>query len=232
MALALEQLEPRLCAAVAAFTVALYEDAGGVPGDATGDTVEVGDAFFVEIMAREYDPARAGLRGVSLDIAWDPDVLKEIDAPFGPRQVITPNLPAIWGGQLDNAKGTITNLTGSASVSGHFGRPIGNLWPERFALLHFLALQEGDGSPFSMSQGASGIATVPVSSLGKASLYFEPQTITVVDREPWVCYPAARPEVAIAPSPPLPPAQGKADAVDSLFSRYRVYGPLPLEGVV
>ena len=178
MTLHVEQLEPRLCAVVAAFTVNLYEDAGGVPGDLIADdTVEVGEAFFVEIMARELHPLAAGLRAVALDITWDPDVLEEIDSPFDPRQVVTRNLPAVTSGRLDNDAGVIHNLS-AYSVS-KYGRPIGNLRPERFALLHFLAQQPAEDSLLSMDQGRSGIVPIPVASLKGAGLYFEPQTITV-----------------------------------------------------
>jgi hypothetical protein len=57
-----EQLEDRSLLAVAAFTVNLYHDVGGVPGELiVDDKVSVGDSFFVEIMAREYHPLAAGL---------------------------------------------------------------------------------------------------------------------------------------------------------------------------
>jgi hypothetical protein len=177
-----EQLEARTLLAVAAFHVNLYEDVGGEPGALiTTDAVDINDTFFVEIMARELDPARAGLGGVALDIAWDPAVLEEIDGtPFDLGAVITPHLPFFRDGKLDNDTGTIDNLSGYASLSSSVGRPIGNLRAERFALLHFRAVGAADATPFVMRQGRSGIATVPVSSLSSANLDFEAQTITVL----------------------------------------------------
>ncbi len=179
--LRLEALEARLPLAAAAFTVELYEDLGGVPGNLiVGDTVEVGDSFFLEIKAQEFDLASYGLRGVALDIAWDPSVIREIDEPFDPRKLVTSQLPASRSGTLDNAAGTIDNLAGACFLAGHVGWPIGNLGPERFALLRFRALSEAEGSLFSMREGRSSITQVPVSSLNAEHLYFEPQTITVV----------------------------------------------------
>jgi hypothetical protein len=168
--------------AVAAFTVNLYEDVGGVPGEpVTQDTVQVGDTFFVEIMARELDPVLAGLGAVAIDIAWDPNVLEEADAPFDPSTLVTSDLPLFQGGALNNRTGTIEDLRGAAFLSSHSGRAIGNLFPERFALLHFKALQAAEASTLSMNQGRSRIVTVPVSSLWGDDLRFESQTITVVE---------------------------------------------------
>ncbi len=179
--LRMEALEARLPLALAAFTVELYEDAGGVPGDLIADdTVEVGETFFVEIKAQELDLGRYGLRGVALDIAWDPIVMEEIDSPFDPKKLVTPQLPVWQSGTLDNETGTIDNLAGTCFLAGHVGWPIGNLGPERFALLQFRALDEAQGSLFSMREGQSGITQEPVSSLNAEHLFFEPQTITVV----------------------------------------------------
>lgn len=174
-----ESLEERSLLAVAAFQINLYEDAGGAPGELIADdTVEAGDTFFVEIMAREYDPDVSGLGGVALDIAWDPDVLEEIDPDV--RDTITPNLPVIRTGALDNTTGKITDLGGSALGSQGAGRPIGNLVAEQFALLHFQATTQAVDSPITIRQGGSGITTVPVSNLSAAHLDFETQTIHIV----------------------------------------------------
>jgi hypothetical protein len=66
--LTFERLESRRLAASAEFNVNLYENVGGVLGDLIADdTVEVGDQFFVEITARDWDPATGGIRGVAFD---------------------------------------------------------------------------------------------------------------------------------------------------------------------
>ncbi len=174
-----EPLEERSLLAVAAFHINLYEDVGGTPGELIADdTVEAGEAFFVEITAREYDPDASGLGRVSLDIAWDPDVLEEIDEDV--RDTITSNLPVIRTGALDNADGEITDLGGSSLLSSGAGRPIGNLVTEQFALLHFEATAPTEGSSITMSQGMSRVTTVPVASLSARHLDFETQTITVL----------------------------------------------------
>lgn len=181
MRLGFEKLEPRIAAAVASFDVNLFEDIGGHPGVLiTGDTVEVGDTLFAEITVREHHPGFSGLQGVSLDIAWNSNVLKEVDDPFDLTSLITPNLPIAQGGTLDNEAGTLVNLSGAAFPASKVGRPIGNLTPERFALLHFQAIATGESS-ISMNQGVSSIATMPVSSLGSAQLDFDVAILSVVD---------------------------------------------------
>lgn len=179
--LGLERLEDRSLLAVAAFAVNLYEDVGGVPGNPiAGDTVEVGETFFVEITAREFHPLAAGLRAVALDIAWEPTVLQEIDDPFDPAAIVTPHLPVFRDGTLDQDAGTIDDLRGMIFLASDVARPIGNAVPERFALLHFRALEPAQASPFSIRQGRSRIVTEPTQTLRSSSIDFEAQTITVV----------------------------------------------------
>jgi len=115
----------------------------------------------------------AGLRGVALDIAWDPGVFQVVDVE------VTTDLPLFRSGELDNQAGTIDNLAGAAFLSSGDGRAIGNAKAERFTLLHFQAIQPSDGSPFAMRQGLSSIVTVPVLGLEEVDIYFEQTTITV-----------------------------------------------------
>lgn len=198
-----EPLEERSLLAVAAFHINLYEDVGGTPGELiTDDSVEAGETFFVEITAREYDPDASGLGRVSLDIAWDPDVLEEIDEDV--RDTITSNLPVIRTGTLDNADGEITDLGGSALLSSGAGRPIGNLVTEQFALLHFQATAPAEGASITMSQGVSRVTTVPVASLSARHLDFETQTITVLAPS----QPA--PVETVMPAEPLPTVEPDA----------------------
>lgn len=195
-----EPLEERSLLAVAAFHINLYEDVGGARGELiTDDTVEAGDSFFVEITAREYDPDASGLGGVSLDIAWDPDVLQVIDEDV--RDTVSSNLPVIRTGTLDNEAGEITDLGGSALLSSGAGRPIGNLVTEQFALLHFQATAAAEDSSITMNQGVSRITTVPVASLSSKDLDFETQTITVLASS------QSASEEAPLPAEPLPAAE-------------------------
>jgi hypothetical protein len=195
-ALAVERLEDRSLLAVAAFTIELREDDGGVPGDViAADEVGVGDCFFVEIRAQEFHPLYKGLHGVALNIAWDPSVLEEIDAGFDLAQILTDNLPLFRGGTLDNAAGTINNLSGSAFHASGIGRAIGDGTPERFALLHFRAETATAATSIRMSEGASSIVTQPAATFASSQLSFEQQTI------------------AIAP-PPAVPAQIDPPAID------------------
>jgi hypothetical protein len=183
-----EALEDRTLCAVAAFEVNLFEDAGGSPGERISvDQVAVG-TFFVEITARELDPMLSGLGGVSLDIRWDPSVFREVDAEFAPADpnspLVTPAFPIRRRGTLDNVAGAIDNLSGAVFLSTGEGRPIGDLAPERFSLLKFAALRPTESSTFSVRQGRSGIATVPVTSLGKKQIDLPSLRISVVGPAP------------------------------------------------
>ena len=105
-------------------------------------------------LARELDPACAGFRGVSFDITWDRRSSKEIDAPFDPGKLITPNLPAF----LDrDARQRNRHHFGPGSVLSFSsamwaGRSAISL-PERFCLLHFQALEPAEDSLFRIGSG-------------------------------------------------------------------------------
>ncbi|MEX1027596.1 MAG: hypothetical protein WD049_06260, partial [Candidatus Paceibacterota bacterium] len=206
-----ERLEQRVLLAVASFSIDFYEDAGGIPGELiTDDTVEVGEAFFVEIRAREHDPGASGLGGIFLDIAWDAPLL-EIVEPFDPHAAVTPNLPVLVRGTLHQDGpailpflinnevrqdiGHIDGLGGAALESLGVGRPIGSDGDDRyvkesfqgysttddhFAWLHFHAEQPGE-SVFTMRQGGLRITTLPVANLKDAHLRFETKTLTIVE---------------------------------------------------
>lgn len=180
--LRLEALEERSLLAVAAFGVNFYADVEGTPGEPIdGATVEVGESFFADITAQEFDPRLSGLRGVALDIAWDPAVLEEIDNPFSPGSVITPLLPAFQSGTLNAAAGTIDNLAGAASLASGQGRAIGDAGPERFALLHFRALTASAGSAITLAEGKSSIVSVPTATFTAEQFDFAHPAITVVE---------------------------------------------------
>ncbi len=209
-----ERLEDRSLLAVAAFHIHLFHDDGGAPGlPLTNDTVEVGETFFAQILAREHHPGFSGLASVFVDIAWDADVL-DIVEPFDPRQAVTPNLPLFVGGYLQQEGltgpaflledgirqnvGHIAGLGGIASVSSRLGQPIGSDGDDRyvrpgflglsttddhFAWLHFRAERVGEAL-LTMRQGGLSIVTLPASTLSSKQLYFEPQIVTVVEPMP------------------------------------------------
>lgn len=177
--LQLQALEERSLLTLGAFSVNLYQDAGGGPGALIADdTVQVGEAFYVEIVGQDVRPEATGFGAISLDIGWNPEVLKVIDAPFDADSVITPKLPAFRNGILDNSAGTIDNLCAAVSWSGEV---VGRDAPEQFALLHFQALEPMADAPFRMRQGASGIGFYPPTWTSWRDFEFELQPITVVD---------------------------------------------------
>ncbi len=178
--LSLESLEQRSLLAVAAFEIQLFEDVDGQPGaEITSDTVGAGDTFFIEITAEEFAPYYRGLGAVSLDIAWNPDHFVAIDDPFDPSRIITSRLPVYQTGRLDNTAGTISNLSAAAFLASDVGSAIGDDGPERFALLHFRALETTDASWIHMWPGRSRIVTVPASTPSRFEMDFERQMITV-----------------------------------------------------
>lgn len=205
-----ERLEDRSLLAMAAFAFNLYHDEGGLPGlPLAEDTVEVGQSFFAQITAREYHPGFSGLGAVSVDVAWDADVLRIVE-PFDPRDAVTSNLPLFVGGRLAQEDsdirpfvvngqirqnvGTIDGLGGSAFEASGVGRPIGSDGDDRyvkpqflgysttddhFAWLHFRAEQAGEAL-LMMRQGGLRIVTAPATTLSSKQLHFEFQTVTVV----------------------------------------------------
>jgi hypothetical protein len=194
-----ESLEGRSLLAVAAFTIELLEDAGGAPGEKIiGDSVEVGQSFFVEIKAQEFHPLYTGLQGVALNVSWDASAIELAPGTFDPQQLVTSALPLFVTGTLDASAGQILDLGGSAFPAWGTGHAIGDGTAERFALLHFRALDTAGGATISLAQGASAIATMPVSSLSSSSLSFEQQAIAILPVE---LAPALSPEIneSIAP---------------------------------
>lgn len=211
--LRLEGLEDRSLLAVAAFEVNLYRDVGGTPGEpVTNETIAVGESFFVEITAQEFDPSLSGLGAVALDIAWDPAALAEIDSPFDPGALVTPLLPAFQTGTLDPNAGTIDNLAGAAFLASHAGRAIGASAPERFALLHFRAMTATVNTALTMQEGRSSIVAVPTATFVAGQFNFERQLITIVEGS------RAQPEFEVnvyQGSEGAPPTLITADAVDA-----------------
>lgn len=214
--LVFESLENRLPLATAAFMVNLYHDDNGSPGaKITNDTVVAGDTFFVEITAQEFAKSFDGMAAVALDMAWDPQVLREVDESWDLKDVgnsiITSNYPLYRRGTLDNSAGIIDNLTGYAMAAFNVGRTIGNGVPEQFSLLRFKALAPSNATTLTMGQGATGIVTVPVSSLRNEHLYFERQTITVLPRD-------ATPQTPVEPVAPVATAISDNVALDTTQS--------------
>ncbi len=206
-----ERLEDRSLLAVAAFYIHLFDDDGGAPGlPLANDTVEAGQTFFAQIVARENHPGFSGLASVFIDIAWDADVL-DIVEPFDPARAVTPNLPLHVQGHLQQEGSTgpaflledgirqnvghIAGLGGMTAVASGVGKPIGSDGDDRFvkpafhglattddhfAWLHFRAEQAGQAL-LTMKQNALRIAPLPVASLTSEHLYFERQIVTVVE---------------------------------------------------
>lgn len=89
--LLIEQLESRCLLAIITGQVNLFEDDGGAPGPPIADnTVEVGDTFFIELVASDGRSPAAGIIGLSVDFGWPAGSFEEIDSPFAPADATSP----------------------------------------------------------------------------------------------------------------------------------------------
>lgn len=129
---------------VLSITINLLADNDGQPGDLIpDDTVSSNQTFFIEILVEDLREDPTGLVGLGLDIDWDALFLESIDDPFDPTPLdsplVTAGFPLFRAGELDNAAGTITGLSGGSLPAGGQGEPLGESGPERFSLLRFEA---------------------------------------------------------------------------------------------
>lgn len=183
--LRVESLEARRLLAVAAFQTELYSDNGGVPGELLVDnTVTAGETFFLRVTAEEFDPSRYGLRTASIDIDWDAVLLDVVESDFDLSSVITADLPLFHSGKLDNAAGSIDDLSGTAMLSGGAGRSIGNMRAETFAMIRMQAGDEAGTATIQLSKSETKTITVPSMVLQEQHLRFDAETITIVAAPP------------------------------------------------
>ena len=185
---------PTTQAAVVGLQMDLYQDDDGVPGSQiTDDTVTAGSSFFVEITAQDLRATPEGIAGLSVDLAWNPRVLQEIDSPFDPvsaaDSLVSTDLPLYRSGQLDNTAGTIEDLGGVSFPASNQGTSIGINGPQTFSLLQFQALATPGSSTFSLAIGSGGIGIVdgsvdPGYPLVGGGVSIQPLTVTVAPRLP------------------------------------------------
>ena len=200
-----EALEDRrLLAAQYDFAVNLYADAGGVPGELlAGDTVQAGESFFVEITAEDLRPGGLGLRSMGLHVGWDPQVLREIDEPFDPRDpadhaddLVVPVGASRRAGQRSRPDQVLDRR---AFASGA-GRAIGAA-ARTVCLLHFRALQAAEYTPLFLEQPSGAIGFIPMKRpFSLDELVFESQLITVT---PSSVTPALPPDTDTGASHPV-----------------------------
>jgi hypothetical protein len=158
--ISIEQLESRCFTSIISFWFEVPEE-----------DIFVGETFTVEVWTKEHHPLK-GLRGIALNISWDANSLELVSDP-----IVTDALPLQWPHEINNEQGTLTNINGFARLSTDEGRIVGQVWPEKVIDLTFRAEAEGT-SPIKMRQGGLGIATVPVSSLGRENIDFKFAEIT------------------------------------------------------
>ena len=158
--------------------VNLLEDNNGTPGALiTGDIINLGDSFFVEILAGDIRDGAAGIVGLSLDIGWNPSVLEEIDDPFDPTDSDSPLVTSDFNfqrnGTLDQENGLIDELGG-----GVIGDSIGNGQLEQFSLLRFESEAVTSGEEIAISIGGLSFSLADGSTPGE--IIIEEQTFQVL----------------------------------------------------
>ena len=179
-----ETLETRQLLALAAFNFNLYRDNNGSPGSLISqDQVHVGDRFFVEIAAEEFDSHAAGIAGISLDLNWDPAVLQVVEEDFAPNKIITDRMPLLRDGFLRNPRGGIDNLSALSLASLGSGENIGNGHSEPFAMIPFIAIAPANDTLLRMQTGGSQIVLESSEALWPEHIRFERQAVHVLPAE-------------------------------------------------
>jgi len=187
-----EALEDRCLLAILGVEATLYEDPGdGSVGAAIADdTVTLGDQFYLAIDVQDIreQVSRPGVHGLSLDIQYDPAVLQNVDEPFDPTAedslLVTQAFPRHRGGTLDAETGFIDELSGiEIGALGDAG-PIGAEGMEQFALLHFEAIGEMEGSPITITVGDLGVGMTYYGPWQDGDAVIDAQTVTVENPPP------------------------------------------------
>ena len=130
--------------------IILREDNSGLPGQPIyNNVINLGQTFFLEVLIGDIRPRAKGILSSFIDIDFDARILRNIDIPFEPfrlnQGILNSKLVYKPSGNLDNLRGIITNL-GATAVPPFFGMPLGINRLERFSLLHFRTLKEGDSN--------------------------------------------------------------------------------------
>ena len=103
--------------------------------------------FFLEVLIGDIRPRAKGILSSFIDIDFDARILRNIDIPFEPfrlnQGILNSKLVYKPSGNLDNLRGIITNL-GATAIPPFFGMPLGINRLERFSLLRFQTLKEGN----------------------------------------------------------------------------------------
>lgn len=179
-----EPLETRANLAIAALGILLYEDHGGIPGKALDQgSVVAGDSFFASIRFREFHPFIHGFTLISVNVAWNPSLLRVLDA--GPsatwdNAIISSDLPIQRPAQLNQDSGWLVNLEGLALSPLGLGRPLGDEQWEQFALMRFAALKPVDATTITLSEGSSGFVSNQGTSISASRIRLELPSLTIL----------------------------------------------------
>ncbi len=179
-----EPLETRANLAVAALEILLYEDHGGIPGEALDQgSVVAGDSFFASIRFREFHPFIHGFTLISVNVAWNPSLLRVLDA--GPsatwdNAIISSDLPIQRPAQLNQDSGWLVNLEGLALSPLGLGRSLGDDQWEQFALMRFAALKPVDATTITLSEGSSGFVSDFGTRISASRIRLELPSLTIL----------------------------------------------------
>lgn len=182
--LKIEKLESRSLMAVARFFFRLLHDDHGTPGAVIeSNTVSAGESFFADLRVREFHPYIYGVTAASLDIKWDPALfefldeerLRQVDTP-----IITDDFPRDRNGSLVKEIGEIQGLSAHALVGFGFGRALGDLEDDRFALLRFRSLGNTGAASLSLSHGEYDVILENGAPVPPSRVDYEELTVQVV----------------------------------------------------
>lgn len=115
-------------------------------------TVLLGDRFFLEILLGDFRDNATGVISTSLEIEFEPAIIRNVDDPFNPSDLITEKMPILPTGDVDNETGLITNF-GASSLPAleNGGSGIGQNEFERFAILEFETVNVTDSSAIDVN---------------------------------------------------------------------------------
>jgi hypothetical protein len=96
-----EALEPRYAPATLGMGIRVLDDNAGVPGAPRTTPIQVGETFWVQVLAEDQRAANpAGIIGLPLNLSWDADNLQLLNPPtafapntIAPANLITPDFP-------------------------------------------------------------------------------------------------------------------------------------------
>lgn len=121
-----ETLEPRYAPATLGLGIRVLEDNAGVPGAERTTPIQVGETFWVQVLAEDQRAANPqGIISLPLDLSWDADNLQLLNPPtaffpnpIAPPELVTSDFPL---------NRFVDSFTPAAGHTGFAEPPVGNV---------------------------------------------------------------------------------------------------------